>query len=333
MRRAATRWGVFAIAALALACSGHRRVERRPAPAWRWPPEDPRVELEEIIGNRLGGGGFWRRITGEAAPTVFHRPYSAAWDGDALVVTDPGARRVVRLDSRGRLRTTAPDLVEGPIGVAVCTEGIVVTDSRRGRVLLLSEDLKLVRRLADGLSRPTGVACSEGRIFVAETGRHRIVQLSGGRSSALATVANVGRRGEGEGEFNFPTALTMAGGTLWVGDTLNFRVQQLAPSGEFLKTFGALGDAPGEMPRIKGLAVDRLGQLWISDGQTDRVSVYRKDGTFLMSLGATGSGDGEFSFPAGIASHPDGRVAIVDSLNRRMAIYRILGSDPPEGAP
>ncbi len=324
MSRRLLRYGALTLLVLTAGCSGQRRVERRAISAWQWPPGDPRVELEEIIENRRDAGGFWRRIAGAPAPAIFYRPYGAAWDGNALVVTDPGAGRVVRLDRLGRITTTAPDLVAGPIGVAVCPAGVVVSDSRRGEVLLLSRELKLIRRLAEGLHRPTGVACAGSAVFVAETGRHRILELAIAPPLTASAASSMGRRGDGKGEFNFPTALTVAGEDLWVGDTLNFRVQRLAISGEFVTTFGALGDAPGEMPRIKGLAVDSMGQLWISDGQTDRISLYRSDGTFLMSFGASGSGDGEFSFPAGMAAHPDGRVAIVDSLNRRMAVYRLV---------
>ena len=314
---------------LALAgCSGNRGVELASVAPRQWPPGDPRVELEQIIANRHGTRGFWRRLSGASAPKLLRRPYGVAWDGDDLLVTDPGAARVVRIDLRGRVRATPPDLVAGPIGVAVCGAGIVVTDSERGRVLLLSQDLRLIRELGDRLERPTGVACQGSTVFVAETGRHRVLALSLEQAAPEGPMPSFGSRGDGAGEFNFPTALTVDDGELWIGDTLNFRVQQYAiEPGEFVSTFGALGDAPGEMPRIKGLALDRSGQMWISDGQTDHISLYGRDGTFLMSLGATGSGDGEFSFPVGIAAHADGRVAVVDSLNRRVAVFRLLARD------
>ena len=330
MSRGQRRGAVWVVAVwLALAgCSGHPAVEVVAVASRQWPPDDPRIELEQIVADRPSRRGFWRRLAGASAPELLRRPYSVAWDGGDLLVTDPGAGRVVRIDPRGRASATPPDLVAGPIGVAVCDAGIVVTDSERGRVLLLSEELRLIRRLVEGLERPTGVACQGSTVFVAETGRHRVLALTLEPSANVEAPTSVGSRGDGLGELNFPTALALDRGKLWIGDTLNFRVQQYAigPK-EFDSVFGALGDSPGEMPRIKGLAVDRAGQIWISDGQTDRVALYGSDGTFLMSLGATGSADGEFSFPAGIATHPDGRVAVVDSLNRRVAIFRLLPRD------
>ena len=128
-----------------------------------------------------------------------------------------------------------------------------------------------------------------------------------------------------------PRAISVWQGSLWVADTLNFRLQQFAlQSGELVASFGRLGAASGEMPRLKGLDVDADGTLWISDAYLDEVALYDTDGTFLTALGGSGAGPGEFSFPAGIAAHPDGRIAVVDSLNRRLQIFRLLspGSAP-----
>ncbi|MHC4989770.1 MAG: SMP-30/gluconolactonase/LRE family protein, partial [Planctomycetota bacterium] len=135
----------------------------------------------------------------------------------------------------------------------------------------------------------------------------------------------VGERGETPGGFNFPTFLTVDGDVLWVADAMNFRVQRFdVVSGKYLGSFGSLGDAPGEMPRIKGIAVDRDGHLWVADGHLDRVSLYDLDGSFLLSIGGSGTGPAEFSFPAGIAADEDGRVVVADSLNRRLKIFRVL---------
>jgi sugar lactone lactonase YvrE len=122
--------------------------------------------------------------------------------------------------------------------------------------------------------------------------------------------------------------VAIAGGSLLVGDTLNFRVQRIdLETGAAEGVFGQLGDAPGEMPRIKGLAVDAAGQLWVSDAHTDRVSLYTADGRLLLTLGGRGVDPGRFSFPAGIAAHPDGRVAVADSFNRRIQVFRIVGGE------
>jgi len=278
-----------------------------------------------------GGSRFLDRITGrDNERSLFQRPYGAAWDGDSLLVTDPSGGRVVRIDERGRIASSRRGEFDSPIGVAACSIGIVVTDSRRGTVTLLDEKLRPSERLAEKLVRPTGVACFGASILVVETGRHRIVSLqpagteSGDSKDEPTPMTTWGRRGEKTGEFNFPTVIAVAGDAVWVGDAMNFRVQLLRGSdGAFRRAFGHLGDAPGEMPRIKGLVVDAVGRLWISDAHLDSVALYDGDGTFLAAIGGAGDGPGQFSFPTGIAAHPDGRVAVVDSFNRRVQIFHV----------
>lgn len=300
-----------------------------------WPPGNPRLELDEVVGGEeLRSRGPLRRLLGSSGRQVLRRPFGVGWDGGDLLVTDVDAARVVRLRGRRLVAASQPGVLESPIDVEVCGDVVAVSDSRRGAIVLLAEDLTFVRELAVGLERPTGLSCDGAGVLVAETGGHRIRRIAwGGERSSVW-----GSRGGGPGQLNFPSALALAAGRAWVGDTLNFRVQAVdlsrdSAAGELGRhggMFGALGDAPGEMPRIKGLAVDSLGRLWISDALLSRVSLYSTDGTFLMDLGGEGAGPGEFSFPAGIAAHPDGRVAVVDSLNRRLQIFRPV--DRPEGS-
>ena len=285
------------------------------------------ISLERVIDNgslARSGGKLLRWITGSSEGRVLERPYGVAWDGDALLVTDPGAGRVLRIGRKDKIVASPRFAFDTPIGVAVCWSGVVVTDARLGQVTLLDRKLRPARDLATGLARPTGIACVEDRIYVVETAAHRILVLdASGRSEAVRIMVQ-GRRGDGPAEFNFPSALTWHDGSVWVGDTLNFRVQRLdAKSTEFQHEFGQLGDAPGEMPRIKALAVDARGHVWISDAHLDQIGLYAADGTFLTELGGSGSEPGRFSFPAGIAAHEDGRVAVVDSLNQRIQIFRV----------
>jgi hypothetical protein len=231
-----------------------------------WPPDDPRVRLEGLIelepqrGKTGAGMREWLEIRG--GDRLFLRPYAVAWAGDDLIVADPDAGRVVRIERNGQLRFSPAHLLAQPIGVAVCADGIVVSDSRAGRVALLDGDLQLVEWLAEGLARPTGVDCSRGAVFLTETAAHRVLVLEadGGRRT-------IGERGAEPGQFNFPTALVVDGDTLWVADSMNFRVQRIdARSGQPLGAFGELGDGPGGTSRLIGIALDTMGLLWVADG-------------------------------------------------------------------
>lgn len=317
--------GAVATALLLVAgCAGSRHGRVRPGDELTWPAARSRILLERIIESRSDLGSHSRSLlswlAGRTGDPLFARPYGVAWDGDALVVVDPDARRVVRIGPDDALTSSRDGSFEEPVGVAACADGVLVTDARAGRVVALDRAMRASRVVAEGLDRPTGVAFVGGVAFVIETGQHRVLVID--RQGARRSF---GTRGARLGEFNFPTVIAAAGDTVFVGDTLNFRVQRFAADSlEFRGTFGALGDAAGEMPRLKGLAVDRAGHVWVSDAHLNVLALYSEDGKFLMDLGREGPGPGEFSFPAGIAAHPDGRVAVVDALNRRIQIFRVV---------
>lgn len=318
------------------------------------------VRLERVIETRadLKRRGILSRLTGRADPALFQRPFGVAWWDDDLMVADPALGRVVGIPKKGPPGLSPDGLFQSPIGIAACPAGLVVSDSTAGRVALLGKNLRLVRWVAEGLRRPTGVTCDGERILVVETASHRILVLApeaapavaattGGESPAgveesllFAAPADeevrvlapyraariLGGRGSMQGEFNYPTTISSGLGAIWVGDTLNFRLQKFHPvTGRFIGSFGRLGDAPGEMPRLKGVAIDSGGRLWITDAYLDQIALFGTDGRFLTALGGRGAEPGRFSFPAGIAAHPDGRVAVADSLNRRVQIFRFGG--------
>lgn len=294
-----------------------------PELVWPAPPEVPRVRLERVVTTDKDTGrerGVLDVLAGRGATPLFERPYGVAWSGGDLAVTDPAARRLVVIAADGRVRRSADGLLEAPVGVAGCRSGFVVTEPALGRVSSVSADLSKRETIAEGLARPTGVACSGSDVFVLETGSHVIWFRRGDGSQGTW-----GRRGEASGEFNYPAAIAASDDLLFVGDVLNFRVQKIdAGSGAGLGSFGRLGDAAGEMPRIKGIGIDATGVVWITDALLDQVALYERTGAYLMSVGGPGAGPGAFSFPAGVAGHPDGRVAVVDSLGRRVQIFRLL---------
>lgn len=289
-------------------------------------PPRTTLTLERVIDAPGPSGGIsrlLRLVTGRSDEPLFARPYGVAWDGDAILVTDPDAGRVVRIDPTGHV-TLSPVTGDGePIGVAVCAGRILVTDARLGRLEELDRKLRRVAVVAEGLDRPTGVACAGDLAIVAETAAHRLIAIA-----RDGTRREIGSRGSGLGEFNFPIAVAIRGNEIYAGDAMNFRIQRgdLA-TGQFTSAFGGLGDAHGELPRLKGIAVDEGGNLWVTDAYLDEIAAYGPDGQYLASVAGPGGDAGGFSFPAGIAISPSGSLAVADSLNRRVLVF----TTQPEG--
>ena len=98
----------------------------------------------------------------------------------------------------------------------------------------------------------------------------------------------IGKRGEGDGEFNFPTHMTFAADKLYVTDTLNSRVQIFDPDGNMIRKFGKLGLYVGDLVRPKGVTVDSANNIYVIESLYDNLLVYDSQGRTLLGVGGGG---------------------------------------------
>lgn len=314
---------------------------------WPLPPEVPRYEW---VGQLLGEANFkpiaekqfeamdilrWivGLVSGDERPVQVQRPQSGVVDATGRIyVTDSGNASVFVFDHvAGELATW--ELAESqtrfinPVGIAIGPGGdILVADSQLGIVARLDASGNPRRSIGRGmLTRPTGLAYDPvgKRIYVTDTAEHEIkVFDDDGR-----LLKRLGRRGEGDGEFNFPTHLAFSRGELYVTDTMNSRIQVLGKEGEVLALrFGKLGITVGNLVRPKGVAVDNEGNIYVVESLNDHLLAFNLKGELLLAIGGNGRGPGRFELPAGVWVDKNNRVYVADSSNSRVAIFQFLGS-------
>lgn len=315
-----------------VACS-HSAPATRPGPAriaWPPPPDPPRVEYRGSFSTpaELGIRAGWlqrtvRRLLRGPGIRSMERPIAVVGGpGGKIAVADPDGRCVHLFDAEGnryqRLRRGPEGPLASPVGVAFDRDGsLLVSDSARGAVYHFDSSGKALGRIPVEFERPTGLAFDfeRGVLYVVDTGRHRVL----GVDPAGRTVFDLGGRGGGPGQFNYPVGVTTdRQGRVWVTDTLNFRVQLFEPTGRFVRAFGRRGRGPGDFDKVKGVAVDPDGHVWVVEGLHDVINVYDEKGTLLTVIGSTGEDPGQFLLPAGIHIDPDGRVLVADSANGRV---------------
>ena len=132
-----------------------------------------------------------------------------------------------------------------------------------------------------------------------------------------AFVAAWGGKGVGQGQFNDPTGIAIAGNEVFVSDARNGRIQVFGLKGRFLRSFGKPGDGPGELSRPMNLTV-RGGALYVAEYFNDRIQVFSLDGTPVRIIGRAGSGPGEFNAPGGAGVDGAGAVYVADFYNHRI---------------
>ncbi len=276
--------------------------------------------------------GGW--LLGEDAPVEIHGAQAVLplADEGLVWIADPGLRalhlfdilhrRHVLITEAGGVPLLAPvGLCEGP------DESIYVCDAERGAVFRF--DRHSGRSLGEVplpevVSRPVALYYDKRteELFVVDAIGHNIKVLS--PHGDLLRV--IGRRGTAPGEFNFPIAITVGEGLIWVADAGNHRIQALNKNGEPHHSFGQHGDAPGDFALVKSLALDSDGHLYVVDARFENVQVFDRTGRLLLYFGQEGRGRGEFWLPAGIAIDARDRIWICDSYNRRVQVFDYIGT-------
>ena len=323
-------------------CATHTGIEQR----FFWPIGglDPKIEYIGFYASdqdvKHPESSFAQAVLGvEPGKPIFVSPHGIGSRGDGvLAVTDPGQGKVLILDlPKGEVRKLKNPKGRNfsfPLPMAVVFRpdgGGYVSDTQKQDILRFDANETVVQEFGqkDGLNRPNGLAYDpkSQQLYVADTLNHQIAVFSADGK----LIRRIGKRGAGEGEFNFPLDVALApDGNLVVLDSLNPRVQILRPDGSFVRMFGERGTASGSFQLPKGVAVDGFGHIYVTDGQAHRFLIFDEQGHFLLNIGAHARvvegkvHPGGLSLPKGIAADADGAIFIVDSLNQIVHRYQYL---------
>ena len=261
---------------------------------WPLPPETPRIRFVTAFAgtpnlDQSKSGAFRRWLVGERDP-VLRQPMGMALsdDGSRLYIADYLLNQVIVADfHEKRMRTLAPEEPLGhAFGVALDnSENIYVTDASNHEVRVFSRAGKPLRAFGThDLERPAGIAIdrTRGLVYVVDGGKqgsqkHRVLvyQLEGRFVRELGPTKGTPGLGSDDGQFHFPTYVAVdREGSVYVADTLNFRIQVFDAEGRFKTHLGEGGDGPGTFSRLKGLALDGFGNLYAVDAGHGVVQIF-----------------------------------------------------------
>ena len=336
---------LFLVAAVFSGCASNSGVVfARADTELRWPPppDTPRIAyVGQLVSSRdlkpakSGGESLAELLFGKKPEKGMISPLAVCTDGaDRVFIADAGAQVVVVFDLGTRkFREWKPPKdraqLSRPVGLALDPSGnLLVADSVGGALFLFGPSGEFLGTFGDNtLDRPVGVAVDpDGRIFVADAGAHQVVVLAPDGEE----ITRIGRRGTGQGEFNFPTYVALdREGRLYVSDSLNFRVQVFDADFQPERIIGSKGDLPGYFSQPKGIAVDPEGHIYVIDAQFEAVQIFDEMGRLLMAFGQEGDAPGEFWLPGGMFIDPKGWIWIADSYNRRVQVFEYLPGEAP----
>lgn len=279
-----------------------------------------------------------------SGPGQFNNPIGIAISEGELFVVDSGNDRIEEFAPSGTFLAqfcsegTGEGQLKEPRGIATnpATGVLYVSDAGNERIQEFSTAGKPLTHFGfygsgnDAFHQPTGIALNAtGELYIADVYNNRISEwaLPGSGGAHLTYSGQIGTKGSGSGQFNFPFGVAVDGqGDLWVTDFNNSRIQKFAPSGAFLAAYGSKGTGNGQFIEPSGIAVNQsTGNVYVSDSGNHRVQEFNSEGTFIRAFGTAGSGAGQFAWPEGIKIDSSGNVWVADPNNNRIEKFTATG--------
>lgn len=257
----------------------------------------------------VAGGSYSAGDGGPASEAIFEAPAAVLVTSSGILVSDPAAQSIRRIDSNGVIHTLldASHGILSPYGMAVDAGGAVYfSDPKAKTVRKWTEQEGLTSAVPEGvLVSPAGLAFdAAGNLYIADAGNHVIRRLS--RDGTLATVVGTGKAGyNGDGrpgataQIALPFAVACDGaGNLYFTEAGGHRVRRLSPEGVIYTVAGTgkpgfTGDggaaASASLDSPSGLAVDSEGNLYVADVGNERIRKISPSGgiTSIAPLSAT----------------------------------------------
>jgi DNA-binding beta-propeller fold protein YncE len=204
---------------------------------------------------------------------------------------------------------------------------IYVSDTSMDAVMVFTPARRFIKSIGTGgtLKQPVGLAVDDERkrLYVVDAHKHHVVVFD---LETGETIRTIGRRGRGEGSFNYPQRIALdPAGNLHIVDTMNGRVQIFDSEGRFLRAFGKLGDGPGNFARPKGIDIDSEGHIYVVDAAFNNVQIFDGEGRILLAFGQYGEGRGDMVLPAGLAIDGEDQIYVIDQWGARVNIYEFMG--------
>lgn len=186
-----------------------------------------------------------------------------------------------------------------PVAVAVDEAGFIyVADVGRKEVLVYDAEGEFLRAVGGELgATPADVAVDEDRIYILDSKGAAIRALD---RVTGEHVGDVTKNLEGDNRLSLPINFTLDRGTFYVTNAGTGKVTSLDRDGNFIGSFGKLGDGYGQFSRPKGVAVGKAGEVFVVDAGFQNAQIFTEKGRLLMFFGGNTIPVGGMNIPAGI---------------------------------
>ena len=325
-----------ALGLLVAGCGGSKEAATDSRFVWPQPPDTARVAYVRTLKGEddfSGGlGGVVSAIAGKKAIVKFERPFDVCTAGEGRVYVTDAMQGLILYDTKEQ--TVEPIgakigfELKDPRGIAYGRHRLFAGVAGMGQVIIIDDGGNYVGRIgrADQFKNPVDIALdtSRSRVYIVDNRLHQVLVYSEKGDSLFA----IGRRGTGDGEFNFPQGIALdKAGNVYIVDSFNYRVEVFDTNGTFLRTFGKQGDAYGTFARPKGIAIDTYDNIYVLDGMHNNFQIFNNGGELLMFVGRYSTGNDGFQNPVSIAIDSRNTMYVTDNINGRVQVFQLLSGN------
>ena len=212
----------------------------------------------------------------------FNYPAGIAFDKNGnIIVADSANHRVKVSNEQGKYLSqfgeqgSLDHQLKNPFGLSLDDDGnIIVADSGNKLIKIFSPNGQLLRKIGGEGSFTFPIHCVQSdNYFLVSDKNARCIKVFDRDGNFLYKF---GKSGEGDGEFNAPSCLSVTkAGHLMVCDTDNHRVQVFELSGKFITKFGTKGSGIGEFKYPRATAVLSDGRIVVTDFWNNRIQIFQ----------------------------------------------------------
>jgi DNA-binding beta-propeller fold protein YncE len=175
--------------------------------------------------------------------------------------------------------------------------------------------------MSNPLDKPMDVTKIGQFVYVTDTNHQQVQVFDSGGTPAF----KFGKKGTGQGQFQFPYGITGdKDGNVYVADLYNNRISIFDSKGKFIKYFTDANKKADFLKTPAGLRIYN-NHLWITDIQLGKVFEYDLNGKKLMEIGTATAKDDTLNAPNAVALDDDQNIYVSDTGNQRLVVYDKTG--------
>jgi DNA-binding beta-propeller fold protein YncE len=285
-------------------------------------PDEPRIQYltginssDDILVGEKKRGGVSLMVTGaDQANTVVKlgKAYGIEVHKGKIYVAQGLERRISIIDLAKGTFTEPPGtkIPRGPGSLAYPInltldddDNLYVADTARREIVVYDAQGNFKTSYGKGIgpkSKITDVKYYKGKLFALDMGSNLLRVLDRATGEQQAEFGNSGKPDQ---RLAIPGNFTIDDdGNIYITNIGSNKVVKLDQDGNYIDSFGGVGDQFGQFSKPKGIAVDKDKRIYVVDGGTSIVQLFNDKFRSLTYFGWPGLEHGSLNNPSGITT-------------------------------